>query len=144
VRLILAEKAPVLRFDANDPIHCRELTHLIRISLSEKTAIPFHINSAKMENMGRDVRVAQGKRSGRPVSLAIHFTTKTVPHFTFAIAPRSSRHASAPPTENQGDYEQQQEHDEQHFRDAGGRSGDTAKSKDRCHKRNNQENYSPT
>src|SRR2546423_10093886 len=97
-----------------------------------------------MENMGCDVRAARRKRSGRTVSLAIHFTTKPAPNFTSAIAARSSWHASAPPTENQGDYEQQQEHEEQHFRDAGGRCGDTAKSKDRCHKRNNQEDYSPT
>jgi hypothetical protein len=132
VRLIIAQQTAVLCFDANDTIHYRELTHRIRNSLSEKTAIPFTLTLPK----DAEYRT----RTSHWLSLY----NQSGSNFSIAIAASSSRHASTPPTENQGDYEQQQEHEEQHFGDAGGRCGDTAKSKDRCHKRNNQENYSPT
>jgi hypothetical protein len=50
---------------------------------------------------------------------------------------RGSRHSSAPPPEKQGDYEQYKKYKEQEFGDAHRRCGDAAKSKDRCHKRDN-------
>jgi hypothetical protein len=50
---------------------------------------------------------------------------------------RGSRHSSAPPPEKQRDYEQYKKYKEQEFGDAHRRCGDAAKSKDRCHKRDN-------
>jgi hypothetical protein len=47
---------------------------------------------------------------------------------------RSSRDTSAPPPENQRDYEQHKEYKEQEFCDTRRCRGDTAKSKNRCHK----------
>jgi hypothetical protein len=59
-------------------------------------------------------------------------------------ATRSSGHASAAPPEKQRDYEQHKEYNEQDFRDARRCRGDTAKPKDRRHKRDDQKNHSPT
>jgi hypothetical protein len=72
----------------------------------------------------------------RPGALLVAYLVEAkLSKFTLAIATRSSGHASAPPPEKQRDNEQHKEYEEQEFRDARRCRGDTAKSKDRCHKR---------
>jgi hypothetical protein len=57
---------------------------------------------------------------------------------------RSSGDTSASPPENQRNYEQHKEYNEQKFRNARRCCSDAAKSKDRCHKGDNQKYYSPS
>ena len=72
-------------------------------------------------------------------NLAPHFAlfrfTNSELSSALVIATRTSGHASAPPPEKQRDYEQHKEYKKQQFRDARRCSSDTAKPKDRCHKR---------
>src|SRR6266480_6424541 len=39
VRFVFTQKATVLGLDSNDPIHCRQSTHRIKIWLNEKSAV---------------------------------------------------------------------------------------------------------
>jgi len=81
------------------------------------------------------VRCAAQNPKPRPrASTGGRFTDTNSPTVC-VIAMRSSRHASAPPAEEQRDYEQHKEYKEQDFRNARRCSGNTAKPKNRCYKR---------
>jgi hypothetical protein len=64
------------------------------------------------------------------------FTTSEL-STALVIAMCRSGHTSAAPPEKQRDYEQHKEYKKQQFRNARRCSSDTAKAKNRCHKRDN-------
>jgi hypothetical protein len=78
----------------------------------------------------------KSQNSRRPRRCSLPLRQSKLSNFISAIALRSSRDTPAPPSENQGNYEQHKEYEEQNFRNACRRCGDAAKSKHGCDKRN--------
>ena len=88
----------------------------------------------------RETAVLQ--RNSKKTQKAKHASDPNFPatwHFAFyySLSGTSSRHTSAPPPENQRDYEQHKEYEKQKFCDTRRCRSDTSKSKDRCHKCDN-------